>query len=78
MITGDEVDICVKDPGKEVDVYFTTTVKTMADIWMGDTTFRKAMAGGTLKVVGNRALTRDITAWMNLSLFASLPPAHEI
>ena len=78
VITGDEVDICVKDPGKEVDVYFTTTVKTMADIWMGDTTYRTAMAGGTLKVVGNRALTRDITAWMNLSLFANLPPAHEI
>ena len=78
VITGDEVDICVKDPGKEIDVYFTTTVKTMADIWMGDTTYRKAMAGGTLKIVGNRALTRDITAWMNLSVFADLPPAGEI
>jgi DNA-binding HxlR family transcriptional regulator len=78
VITGDVVDICVKDPGKEVDVYFSTTVKTMADIWMGDTTYRKAMAGGTLKIVGHRALTRNITAWMNLSLFANLPPASEI
>ncbi len=78
VITGDEVDICVKDPGKEVDVYFTTTVKTMADIWMGDTTYRKAMAGGTLKIVGNRALTRNITAWMNLSSFANLPLARDI
>ncbi len=78
VITADEVDICVKDPGKEVEVYFTTTVKTMADIWMGDTTYRKAKASGTLKIVGNQALTRNISAWMNLSIFANLPPAREI
>jgi hypothetical protein len=36
------------------------------------------MAGGTLKIVGHRALTRNITAWMNLSLFANLPSAREI
>jgi DNA-binding HxlR family transcriptional regulator len=78
VVTGDEIDVCIKDPGKEVDVYFTTTVRTMADIWMGDTTYRKATAGGALKIVGNRALTRNVAAWMNLSLFASLPPAGEI
>ena len=77
-MTGDKVDICVKDPGKEVDVYFTSTVKILADIWMGDTTYRKALAGGTLKIVGNTALTRNVTVWMKLSLFVDLPPASEI
>ena len=78
VVTDDQIDVCVKDPGKEVDVYFTSTVKTMADIWMGDTTYRKALAGGALKIVGNRALTRDVTAWMKLSLFTDLPPASDI
>ena len=78
VVTGDQVDVCIKDPGKEVDIYFTTSVKTMADIWMGDTTYRKAMAGGALKIVGNTTLTRNVTSWMNLSLFAGLPPATEI
>ncbi len=78
VVTGDQTDICVKDPGKEVDVYFTSTVKILADIWMGDTTYRKALAGGTLKIVGNSALTRNVTAWMKLSLFVDLPPASEI
>ena len=78
MVSGDRIDVCVKDPGKEIDVYFTSSVKTMVDIWMGDTTYRKAMAGGTLKIVGNSALTRNVTAWMNLSVFADLPPASEI
>ena len=78
LITSGQVDICVKDPGKDVDVYFTTSVKTMADIWMGDTTYRKAMAGGELKIVGHSSLTRNITGWMKLSMFVDLPPASEI
>jgi putative sterol carrier protein len=72
------MDLCVNDPGKDVDVYFTSSVKTMADIWMGDCSYRKAMGAGTITVVGNKALTRNITSWMANSIFADLPPANEI
>jgi hypothetical protein len=78
VATGDKVDVCVKDPGKDVDVHFTSSVKTMVQIWMGDTTYRKARTAGALKIVGHRNLTRDVKAWMNLSVFANLPPAREI
>jgi DNA-binding HxlR family transcriptional regulator len=73
-----ELDLCVNDPGREVDVYFTTSVKTMADIWMGENSYRKAIGDGSLKLVGDRALTRNITSWMTNSLFAGLPAASEI
>jgi DNA-binding HxlR family transcriptional regulator len=75
---GEELDLCVSDPGRDVDIYFTSSVKTLADIWMGDNTYRKAMREGTLKVVGNKTLTRNITSWMSPSLFADLPSATEI
>ena len=78
VVQGNEIDLCVKDPGKEIDVYFTTTVKTMAEVWMGDSTYKKAINDGSLKIVGNKALTRNITAWMSNSLFADLPSASEI
>jgi DNA-binding HxlR family transcriptional regulator len=74
----DELDLCVNDPGREVDVYFTTSVKTMADIWMGENSYKKAIGDGSLKLVGDRALARNITAWMTNSLFAGLPSAGEI
>ena len=32
----EELDLCVNDPGREVDVYFTSSVKTLADVWMGE------------------------------------------
>lgn len=78
MAKGEEVDLCVNDPGKEVDVYFTPTVKIMADIWMGDSTYKKAIADGQLKIVGHSALTRNITSWMKASVFTDLPAASEI
>jgi hypothetical protein len=72
------VDVCTKDPGKEVDVYFTSTVKTMADIRMGLSNYKKAQREGDIKIVGNSHLTRNITSWMKNSIFADLPPASEI
>ena len=70
VVAGGEVDLCTNDPGKDVDVYFTTTVKMMADIWMGDSTYRKAIRDRSLSVVGDKSLTRNVTAWMSNSVFA--------
>ena len=78
VVTGNEVDLCVKDPGKEVDVYFTSDVKTMADIWMGDNTYRKAIRDDLLQIVGHDMLTRNVTKWMNNSIFTDLPSAKDI
>jgi DNA-binding HxlR family transcriptional regulator len=78
VATGNEVDLCVNDPGKDTDVYFTSSVKTMADIWMGGRTYRQAISDGSLKLVGDKALTHNVTAWMSNSLFADLPDASEI
>ena len=78
VVKGEELDLCVNDPGKETDVYFTSSVKTMADIWMGDNTYKKAIRDGSMKIVGEKALTRNITPWMNNSIFIDLPPARDI
>lgn len=78
VVQGSDVDICVNDPGKEVDVYFTTTVKTMVDVWMGDSSYKKAIASGALTLVGPAALTRDVPHWMQSSIYAEMAPASEI
>jgi len=78
VVRGDELDLCVKDPGKEVDIYFTSCVKTMADIWMGDSSYKRAQQEGRIKIVGNKTLAGNITSWMANSIFVDLPPASEI
>lgn len=73
-----DVDVCAKDPGKDVDVYLTCTVKTMINVWMGEISYRKAVKSGELKVVGPRVLTQNIFNWLNASIFSDLPSAEQI
>jgi len=65
-------------PGKDVDVYFTTDLRTMGDCWMGDKTYKAVIADNRLKLVGPSALTRNIQRWISNSIFAGIPPAREI
>ena len=69
LVRNDTVDLCLKDPGKDVDVYFTCTVRTMHDVWMGDRTYRDAIKSGDLYVQGDPALTRNIRSWLRPSVF---------
>ena len=78
VVTGEEVDVCVNDPGLEVDVYFTSDLRTMCEAWMGDISYRKAIADGRLKLVGPVALTRNVNSWLKPSIFAGIRPASEI
>ncbi len=74
----DEVDLCLSDPGKEVDVWFTSSVKTLANIWMGESTYRQAVRNGSLKLVGEPALTRNVADWMSNSPWADLPAPSKL
>ena len=71
LVDGDKVDVCISRPGRDVDVYFTTTTRTMHDVWMGDRTYRDAIEAGDLIVEGDPALTRRISSWFKLSQFAN-------
>jgi len=78
LVEGESVDLCNNDPGKDVDIYFTSKLSTLADIWMGENSYRKAVREGALTLMGAPALTDNITAWMTNSMFAGLPAASEI
>ncbi|MCB1960210.1 MAG: helix-turn-helix transcriptional regulator [Rhodocyclaceae bacterium] len=78
LVKGCNVDICLEDPGKDVDVYLTTDLHTMVSCWMGDKTYKQAIADKHLTLVGPSALTRNIQSWISDSIFAGIPPAREI
>lgn len=71
LIEGEDVQICTNRPSRDVDVYFTTTVRTMHDVWMGDRTYREAIDADDLIIEGEPALTRHVSRWLRPSVFAS-------
>jgi len=78
IVKGCNVDICLKDPGYDVDVYFTTDLRTMINCWMGDETYKSAISDKRLTLVGPSALTRNVQYWISDSIFAGIPSARQI
>lgn len=78
VVEDDSVEVCVKDPGKEVDIYFNCCVRVMCELWMGDISYKKAMADGRLQLVGPKALIRNVGTWLAPSVFDGMQPASEI
>ena len=71
LVRDGKVDVCITHPGREVDVFFSTTARTMSDLWMGERTYRDALLSGDLIIEGDLILTRRIGSWLRPSVFAS-------
>jgi DNA-binding HxlR family transcriptional regulator len=69
---GREVDLCSVDPGFDVDLYITTDLKTMTEVWMGYATISRAIEAGRLILVGDRELEAGFQTWLGASRFASI------
>ncbi|MDV7145734.1 winged helix-turn-helix transcriptional regulator [Tropicimonas sp. TH_r6] len=69
LVRNDKAQVCLKDPGKDVNVYFDCSVRTMHDVWMGDRTYREAMKSGDLSIQGDPALTRNVQSWLTPSAY---------
>lgn len=73
-----QLDMCTLDPGREVDIWFNTDLRTMIEIWMGDLSYKAAIREQKLQIIGPRELTSNVTDWMDNSVFAEIPAASEI
>jgi DNA-binding HxlR family transcriptional regulator len=69
---GQDVDLCSVDPGFDVDLYLSTDLRTMTEIWMGYTAIARAKEQGRLVITGNRQLEADVGSWLSLSPFAKV------
>lgn len=73
MIKPEAAEVCLKDPGRDIDVFFNCTVRTLSEIWMGDRTYRDAIKAGDLIMDGDPALTRNVSGWLRPGMFAESP-----
>lgn len=78
IVSESNIDVCTVDPGKEVDIWFNTDLRTMVEVWMGDLSYKTAIRAKKLQLIGPSALTCNVTEWMANSLFADIPPASQI
>lgn len=69
-----DVDVCLTDPGHDVDVAVEADLRTLTEVWMGDATFSAALADGRISIDGPSAVTRRLPAWFGQHpTLASMP-----
>jgi DNA-binding HxlR family transcriptional regulator len=78
VLTRPDVDVCLKDPGFEVDLVVDADLVALTRVWMGDMPLQDALRQGLIRTEGPRELVQAFPIWFGLSLFAGVErPAVE-
>ena len=76
VISRDDVDLCTQDPGKDVDLYISTDLRTMVEVWQGDTDLKTALTEERILATGSTRLIRSMADWFGLCVYADVRPAQ--
>jgi DNA-binding HxlR family transcriptional regulator len=66
-------DVCLSDPGHEVDVWVDADLASMTKVWLGDRSFAEVVREKKIRLAGTPALVREFPAWLLLSHFSAVP-----
>lgn len=72
VVEAGTVDLCGFDPGFEVDLLVTSSLRTMTAIWMGISPLRQEVNAGRVQLDGDPAVGRAMQQWLKLSTFAPI------
>jgi hypothetical protein len=71
VVDDGEVDLCLRNPGREVDLCLEASSATLAAVYLGRVEPGDAVRSGAILLRGSRALQRSFPAWCARSPFAS-------
>ena len=70
-------ELCVHDPGYEVDIYLSATLFDIIYVVRGDVSLAHALSDGRLEALGPTRLTRRLGAWFNLGPVTKVASVRE-
>jgi DNA-binding HxlR family transcriptional regulator len=65
-----DADLCLKDPGYEVDLHVAAPLATLVDVWLGHQALATVLRTEAVHLDGPRSLVRSFGAWFRLSRYA--------
>jgi hypothetical protein len=67
-------DVCMRDPGFDVDLVLRADIGTLARVHTGHVSFSEGLRAGQLSLEGSRALVQEFPRWIRPSHFADALP----
>ena len=74
VVRDGEVDLCTENPGRDVDLYISTSLRNLVQVWKGDIDIKLALRKKMLKTHGNTRLSRTMPDWFGICLYADIRP----
>lgn len=68
----DKCELCLEDPGFEVDLYLISTLCDMIYVIRGDLPLSRALAAGRLEAHGPTRIRRALSKWLNLQPYTMI------
>jgi hypothetical protein len=72
-----EIDLCLKNPGYDVDVEVAAHIRDLVQVWLGRTPLASALRSRSIRVEGDALLVRGFEKWFSLSMMARAARAAE-
>ncbi len=73
VLTPQDVDVCDVDPGYDVGVTLTGSLRRLVLVWRGDLSWADALRSGAVALEGPEDLRRSVPRWFPPSRFAAVP-----
>lgn len=73
LLDDGQTELCTQPPGRPEDVTLTCGVRTLAEVFMANTTIKAALESGRLAVNGQAKLLRSLHRWLRPSPLAAAP-----
>jgi DNA-binding HxlR family transcriptional regulator len=70
-------EMCVDDPGHDVDLRLIVSLPDMIYIWRGDLSLAHALDTGRLEVEGSTAARRKLPKWLGICALAHVPSQRQ-
>jgi DNA-binding HxlR family transcriptional regulator len=70
LVERDNVDLCFVDPGFNVDLYVSASLRSMTAVWMGISTLKAEVDSGKITLTGDKDIAGSMHQWLGLSPFA--------
>jgi DNA-binding HxlR family transcriptional regulator len=72
VLDRDQIDVCYKDPGFDVDLVVAGRLRALVAVWMGDASMTDVIRAGELKIEGTLRLADAFPSWLRRSIFANV------
>ncbi len=69
--------LCLHDPGHEIDLYLTSTTEDLIHVYLGDLPVSRALDNGRLEAIGSRNDIAHLPDWLNLSSLSKVASMRE-